>query len=64
MLANMYNKTIYVNSMSDLEQISDISHGIIYINRVGGIANQLYSLISSILIAEVLDVPFICIHVF
>ena len=45
MLANMYNKTIYVNSMSDLEKISDISHGIIYINRVGGIANQLYSLI-------------------
>ena len=60
----MYNKTIYVKTMSDLEKLSDIWHGIVYISRVGGIANQLYSLISSILIAEVLDVPFICIHVF
>ena len=64
LLMKEYNNTKNVNNSDISEKISDISHGIIYINRVGGIANQLYSLISSILIAEVLDVPFICIHVF
>ena len=34
--------------------------GVYYRKAVGGIGNQLFSMISAILLSELLDVPFVC----
>ena len=52
--------SIFVRNKVDLGKVKNIKRGIVYLNTVGGFANQLYSLVSSIILAEVNDLPFIC----
>ena len=53
--------TIYVHNITEIDRISQFHEGIILWNYHGGFANQMYSLISSLILAEVKQVPFFCI---
>ena len=53
--------TIYIKESKDFNKLnSTIQTGIYYEKTGGGIGNQLYSFISALLYAEILEVPFLC----
>ena len=53
--------TIYVHNVTEIDRISQFHEGVVLWNYHGGFANQMYSLISSLILAEVKQVPFFCI---
>ena len=55
------DKTIYIKESKDFSKVnSTIQTGIYYEKSAGGVGNQLYSFISTLLYAEILEVPFLC----
>ena len=56
----MPDTTIYIRNVSDLNQILGFQQAVVYHHISGGVANQLYSFLSSVLLAEMLHLPLIC----
>ena len=52
--------TVYVHSVSNMSALESYSEGVVYWNYHGGFANQMYSLYSSMIVAELKRVPFFC----
>ena len=52
--------TLYVHDSTNLSMLDQFSQGVIFWNYHGGFANQAYSFASSIILADVLKVPFFC----
>ena len=53
--------TVYVHSVGNMSALESYSEGVVYWNYHGGFANQMYSLYSSMIVAELKRVPFFCI---
>lgn len=54
------DRTVYVNTREQKREFYALKAGVYYRKAVGGIGNQLFSLISAILLSELLNVPFVC----
>lgn len=52
--------TLYVHNSTNISMLDQFSQGVIFWNYHGGFANQAYSFASSIILADVLKVPFFC----
>ena len=52
--------TIYVHSINNMSALEPFSEGVVFWNYHGGFANQMYSLYSSMIVAELKRVPFFC----
>ena len=52
--------TVYVHSVGNMSALDPFSEGVVYWNYHGGFANQMYSLYSSMIVAELKRVPFFC----
>ena len=52
--------TIHIRNESDLKRLLSYEKAIVYRHISGGVANQLSSFLSSILLAEMLHLPLIC----
>lgn len=52
--------TVYVHSIGNMSALESYSEGVVYWNYHGGFANQMYSLYSSMIVAELKRVPFFC----
>lgn len=54
------DKTIYVHNLTEIDRLSQFREGIVFWNFHGGFSNQMYFLISSMILAEAKQVPFFC----
>ena len=61
---NTIDHTIYIRNVSDFTVVNNITTAIVYRHIVGGIANQLFSVMSAFLLAEMTELPFNCVFLF
>ena len=54
------DRTVYVSSKEQKKAFDALEAGVYYRKAVGGIGNQLFSMVSAILLSELLNVPFVC----
>ena len=58
------DRTLFIRNASDFTAVSNITTAIVYRHIVGGIANQLFSVMSAVLLAEMTGLPLICYYLF